>query len=76
MRSEILAAVNINITEELYLLVNNAVQFVGSQPTFRRNMSTPSSESEKLATSFHVCFLLDLFFDPEDGGDIFIRNAG
>jgi hypothetical protein len=29
-----------------------------------------------LATSFHARFLLALFFDPEDGGDMFLRNIG
>jgi hypothetical protein len=29
-----------------------------------------------LATCFHSSFLLDLFFGPEDGGDVFIRNVG
>jgi hypothetical protein len=24
----------------------------------------------------HACFLLGLFFDPEDGGDMFLRNVG
>jgi hypothetical protein len=28
------------------------------------------------ATSFHAGFLLGLFFGPEDGGDMFIRNVG
>jgi hypothetical protein len=28
------------------------------------------------ATRFHVGFFLGLFFDPEDGGDIFLRNIG
>jgi hypothetical protein len=23
-----------------------------------------------------LCFLLGLFFDPEDGGDMFLRNVG
>jgi hypothetical protein len=29
-----------------------------------------------LATCFHAGFLLGLFFDPEDGDDIFLRNVG
>jgi hypothetical protein len=24
----------------------------------------------------NVCFLLDFFFDPEDGGDMFVQNVG
>jgi hypothetical protein len=28
-----------------------------------------------LATGFHAGFLLGLFFDPEDGGDMFLRNV-
>jgi hypothetical protein len=27
-------------------------------------------------TWFHIGFLLGLFFDPEDGGDMFLRNVG
>jgi hypothetical protein len=29
-----------------------------------------------LATRFHAGFLLGLFFDAEDGGDMFLRNTG
>jgi hypothetical protein len=29
-----------------------------------------------LATYFHAGFLLGLFFDPEDGGDMFFRYVG
>jgi hypothetical protein len=29
-----------------------------------------------LATRFHGGLLLILFFDPEDGGDMFLRNVG
>jgi hypothetical protein len=29
-----------------------------------------------LATCSHTGFLLSLFFDPEDGGDMFLRNVG
>jgi hypothetical protein len=27
-------------------------------------------------TCFHVAYLLGLFLDPEDGGDMFLRNIG
>jgi hypothetical protein len=55
-----------------------------SQPTFRRNMSLlssgpknkPGKEPVELSTCFLSAFLLDLFTDPEDGGDIFLRNVG
>jgi hypothetical protein len=30
----------------------------------------------QLATCFHAAFLLLIFFDPEDGGDMFLRNVG
>jgi hypothetical protein len=43
-------------------------------------MSTDVSEEHtaggKLATFVHAGFSLSLFFDPEDGGDIFLRNVG
>jgi hypothetical protein len=29
-----------------------------------------------LATCFHTGFLLRLFFDPEDGGDMYLHNIG
>jgi hypothetical protein len=29
----------------------------------------------QLVTSFHAGFFLGLFFDPEDGSDIFLRNV-
>jgi hypothetical protein len=30
----------------------------------------------KVFTCFHAGILLSLFFDPEDGGDMFLRNFG
>jgi hypothetical protein len=74
-----------NIFCEEYYLGYNAVQSVESQPMFWRIISPPSSGSKNkpskkpvwkqvvlLATSFHAGFLLGLFFDPEDGGDMFL----
>jgi hypothetical protein len=29
-----------------------------------------------LATCFQAGFMLNLFFDPEEGGDMFLRNIG
>jgi hypothetical protein len=50
-------------------------------------MSPPSSESNNNPSkgtsvkaggkqSFHAGFLLGLLYDPEDGGDMFLRNVG
>jgi hypothetical protein len=47
-------------------------------------MSPPSSESKNkpskkeplLATRSRADFFLGLFFHPEDGGDMFLRNVG
>jgi hypothetical protein len=40
----------------------------------RRWQAEPTSAL--LATSFHAGFFLGLFFDPEDEGDMFLRNDG
>jgi hypothetical protein len=58
----------------------NAIEI---KSTFRRNMSPPSSASKnKLSdkpawkeVSSKAGFLLGLFFDPEDGDDMFLRNV-
>jgi hypothetical protein len=60
--------------EEFCLLVYNSLYSSESKPTFRRNMS--ASSGQVLATCFHFEFFLHLFFDPEDEGDIFLRNVG
>jgi hypothetical protein len=47
-------------------------------------MSPPSSgmkyksneKPEEIANCFHSGSLLGLFFDPEDAGDMFLRNVG
>jgi hypothetical protein len=72
--------------EELWLLGYNAVQSVESQLAFRKKMwpsflgskNKPSKKPEELClpTCFHAGFLLGLFFDPEDSGELFHRNAG
>jgi hypothetical protein len=51
--------------EEYCLLGYNAVWSVESQPMLKQ-----------VASSFHAGFLLGLFLDPEDGGDMFLRNVG
>jgi hypothetical protein len=51
---------------------------------FPRKISPPSSGSKNkpnnkpawFATYFHAGFFLDLFFDLEDGSDIFLRIVG
>jgi hypothetical protein len=73
---------NRGLLEEFYLLWS-----AERQPTFRRNISPPSSgpknkPSKKpdiralLANLFHAGFLLGLFLCPEDGGDMFLRKVG
>jgi hypothetical protein len=74
--------------EGFFVLKYNIIlaELVECKPTFRRNMSPPSSRSKKKPSKklewstayylLHVSFLLGFFFDPKDGGDIFIRNVG
>jgi hypothetical protein len=62
--------------EVFYLLRYNVVKSVESQPTFRRNMSHPPSGSSSVCHLFQGGFSLGLFFDPEGGGDMFLRNVG
>jgi hypothetical protein len=72
---------------EFCLLGYNAVYSSENQPTFRRNMSSLSSESKNkpskkpackrdvIAACFELGFFFRLLFHPEDGCDIFIRNV-
>jgi hypothetical protein len=64
--------------EEQYLLEYNAVWSIEGQPlVFWRNMSLRFSGLKiLLATCFHACFLLCLWFDPGDGGDKLLWNVG
>jgi hypothetical protein len=79
-----LLAINLNNVsrEEYYLLGYNAAQSVESHPTFRRNISPPSSGSKntpgkkpawkQVARTARLARLV--LFDPE-GGDMFLRNV-
>jgi hypothetical protein len=58
---------------EFYLLGHNAMYSVESQPTFRRNLSPPSSGSKnKLSKKPEKRWQAQ----TEDGGDMFLRNVG
>jgi hypothetical protein len=60
------------------------VQFAESKPTFRKHISPPSSGSKnkprkkpagtRQRAMFYSGFFLGLFFDFEDGGDMFLGN--
>jgi hypothetical protein len=57
-----------SLYKEFCLLGYNAVYSVEKQPTLRRNMWAPSSGST--CYLLHANFLLGLFPDPKDGGDM------
>jgi hypothetical protein len=40
------------------------------------DLSREEYYSDYFGICFHAGFLLGLFFDPEDGGDMFLRNVG
>jgi hypothetical protein len=63
-------------------LGSDNMSFGKSQPTFRSNIPPPSSRRKykpspvnSLAIYSHTGFLSDLFFDPEDRDDMFLRNV-
>jgi hypothetical protein len=53
---------------EFHLLRYNSVKFAENQPTYKK---TAWNKHSRLAG-----FLLGIFFHPEDGGDMFLRNVG
>jgi hypothetical protein len=58
--------------EEYYLAVQ-----IGEYPIFRRNLPSPSSGSKIKASKLGLLSrLLACLFDPDDGGDMFLRNVG
>jgi hypothetical protein len=69
---EILTAVVMNFCPLRY----NIVQFDENQPTFRKNMSPPSSGAGSPCHLLCAGFLLGLYFGSEDEGGMLIRNVG
>jgi hypothetical protein len=55
---------NITFYPHIYLL----------KPEFEINLSVPTYLHTKMCVCVHADFLLDLFFDPEDGDDMFLRK--
>jgi hypothetical protein len=45
-------------------------------PSTSGSNNKPSKKLAEFATGLHADFLLGLFFDPEDGGDMYQRNFG
>jgi hypothetical protein len=69
--------------EAFCFLEYNAMYSVRSERAFRRKMSPPylcskSTPSKKPVRKlyFSACFLLRLFFGPEEIRDIFLQNVG
>jgi hypothetical protein len=57
------------------MMSSNAMQFDTDLQTFRGNLVSSSFGSTSGCHPLLVGFLLSLFSDREDGGDIFLRNV-
>jgi hypothetical protein len=55
---------------------NNWHQHQGSVRSIPLYERKERESRDLLATCFHAGFLIGLFFDPGDGGDMFLRNIG
>jgi hypothetical protein len=68
---------NDNLHEEYCRLGYNAMLSVESQSSFRRKISLPSSGRRISRTRNQRASRWQAeLFDPEDGGDMFLRNVG
>jgi hypothetical protein len=56
------------------LLGCNALQSVADQPMSGWNMTPSLQVAIRFCLLFHTSLLLGLFFDPEDGGDMFFQK--
>jgi hypothetical protein len=45
-------------------------------PPFSRSKNKPSKKPARKQVASYAGFFLGVFFDPEDGGDMFLRNIG
>jgi hypothetical protein len=56
------------------LSVEHDASFFKVEKSAKQETSVKASRA-MLATCFHAGFLLGLLFDPDNGGDMFVRNV-